>query len=519
MIEAVDHGIERRRDVQKVIRPGRDQPARFQYPRRLGGESVEIEPMQRLRHRNEIDRIGLETRIFSGANPVIDPLSGNGLGNLGSARIGRDHLGKVCSKASRRLTRARRTIPNAVAGRCNTGQIREQRGGIVRSVATIAARVAREVIGKVAIGQTKRSRRWVGNSVRRWILDPCPTGISAGKDHPPGQDPIIIATDVARSRHGMSRFRYVGTGQLADAGYGPTPGVSTKPGNDLFSDFCPSPEIPYTRSSTRLQRNIIMDYRYIEVRREGAIATVTFLRPEKANALNYAILAEIEQVALSFREDVETRVVIFTGAGKHFSAGFDLTDPNTEYEGPLVLKRRRNRIGARVISALHDIDQITIAAWNGAAMGGGACIPTALDFRVGAASCVMRYPEVDLGMNLMWQSLPLCVRLAGPARAKRLVVGGETIAAPTLLEWGILDDLVDDDQLMARARELATFYAAKPPVPAQMIKRSINRIAGALDQSVMDMDADQNLLTRGTQDMAEAVRAYLAGETPVFKGD
>ncbi len=152
-------------------------------------------------------------------------------------------------------------------------------------------------------------------------------------------------------------------------------------------------------------------------------------------------------------------------------------------------------------------------------MGGGACIPTALDFRVGAASCVMRYPEVDLGMNLMWQSLPLCVRLAGPARAKRLVVGGETIAAPTLLEWGILDDLVDDDQLMARARELATFYAAKPPVPAQMIKRSINRIAGALDQSVMDMDADQNLLTRGTQDMAEAVRAYLAGETPVFKGD
>ena len=262
-----------------------------------------------------------------------------------------------------------------------------------------------------------------------------------------------------------------------------------------------------------------MDYQYITVRREGAIATVTFNRPEKANALNFAILCEIEHAALTFREDIDTRVVIFTGSGKHFSSGFDLTDPSNEYDGPLVLKRRRNRIGARVITALYDMDQITIAAWNGAAMGGGACIPTALDFRIGATNCVMRYPEVDLGMNLMWQSLPLCVHLAGPARAKRLVVGGETIAAPTLLEWGILDELVAADQLIARAEALAAFYAGKPPIAAQMIKRSINRIVSALDQSVMDMDADQNLLTRGTEDMAEAVRAFLAKEDPVFKGD
>ena len=264
---------------------------------------------------------------------------------------------------------------------------------------------------------------------------------------------------------------------------------------------------------------MIMNYQCITVRHEGAIATVTFNRPEKANALNYAILTEIEHAALAFREDIDTRVVIFTGAGKHFSSGFDLTDPNTEYEGPLVLRRRRNRIGTRVITALHDMDQITIAAWRGAAMGGGACIATALDFRIGAEHFVMRYPEVDLGMNLMWQSLPLCVHLVGPARAKRLVVGGETMPAATLLDWGILDELVAEDQLMHRALAFAASYAAKPPVAAQMIKRSINRIVGALDQGLMDMDADQNLLTRSTEDMREAVRAYLAKEEPVFKGD
>lgn len=262
-----------------------------------------------------------------------------------------------------------------------------------------------------------------------------------------------------------------------------------------------------------------MQYKNLTLTRDGAVATVTLDRAEKANALNYATLLELEHVALGFREDIETRAVIFTGRGKHFSAGLDLTDPNDEYGGPLVLRRRRNRIGARAINALHDIDQITIAAWDGAAMGGGACITTALDFRLGSPECVMRYPEVDLGMNLMWQSLPLCVHLVGPARAKRLVAGGETIAAGQLLQWGMLDEIVAREHLLDRAHALAEFYAAKPPVAVQMIKRSVNRIAGALDRGLMDMDADQNLLTRDSNDLATAMRAHLAKETATFNGD
>ena len=185
-----------------------------------------------------------------------------------------------------------------------------------------------------------------------------------------------------------------------------------------------------------------MDYQHLIVDRRDHVATVTFNRPERANALNYAHIAEIEHVALSFRDDAQTRVVVFTGAGKHFSSGADLKDPGVEYRVPFVLRRRRTRIGERAIRALYEIDQITIAAWNGAAMGGGACIATALDFRIGADDCFMQYPEIDIGLNLMWQSLPLCTHLVGPARAKRLVAGGERIFAPTLLQWGALDDLV-----------------------------------------------------------------------------
>ncbi len=262
-----------------------------------------------------------------------------------------------------------------------------------------------------------------------------------------------------------------------------------------------------------------MEHEHLTLVRDGHVAVVTFNRPDKANALNYELLLEIEQAALSFREDLEVRVVIFTGAGKHFSSGADLSDPGEAYRAPLALRRRRSRIGERAIQALHQMDQITIAAWNGAAMGGGACITTAVDFRVGAADCFMQYPEVDIGVNLMWKSLPLIVRLAGPARAKRLVAGGERISAPTLLEWGILDELVPGESLLERARAMAARYVNKPPVAVQMIKQSVNQIAGALDTAIMHMDVDQNLFAQTTADRRAAIEAYLEGTAPQFTGD
>ena len=262
-----------------------------------------------------------------------------------------------------------------------------------------------------------------------------------------------------------------------------------------------------------------MSYQHLIIEKKDHVATVTFNRPERANALNFDHLAEIEAAALSFRDDVDSRVVIFTGAGRHFSSGADLTDAGDAYQGPLSLRRRRTRIGERAIRALYEMDQITIAAWNGAAMGGGACITTALDFRIGATECFMQYPEVDIGVNLMWKSLPLITHLVGPARAKRLVAGGERIAAATLLEWGVLDQLVPGDGLLDAAAGLAAHYVGKPPVAVQMIKQSVNRIVSSLDEAIMHMDADQNLFSQTSQDRAVAIRAYLEKQSPTFSGN
>ena len=262
-----------------------------------------------------------------------------------------------------------------------------------------------------------------------------------------------------------------------------------------------------------------MVYQHLKIERREHVAIVTFNRPQRANALNFEHLAEIEHCALALRDDADTRVVIFTGAGKHFSAGADLVDFPDELDYPLIVRRRRFRIGERALHALLGIDQITIAAWNGGAIGGGACLATAADFRIGAADCFIQYPEIDLGMNLMWQSLPLTVHLLGPTRAKRLVIGGERVHADTLLAWGLLEQVVPRAELLATAENFALTYVNKSPVAAQMIKRSINQVVGGLDRALMHMDADQNLLTHSGADQKAAAAAYAAKITPTFTGD
>ncbi len=167
-----------------------------------------------------------------------------------------------------------------------------------------------------------------------------------------------------------------------------------------------------------------MHYKFLTSEREQHIAVVTLNRPDSRNALNAELLTEIEQAVLSFRDDADTRVVIFTGNGRHFCAGADIAELTPDPDESLVARRRRLRLGERVMRALLGMDQISVCAWNGGAIGGGGCLATATDFRIGAEDCFLHYPEIDLGFNLMWQSLPRTgtggnTVAVGPARTNR----------------------------------------------------------------------------------------------------
>ena len=254
-----------------------------------------------------------------------------------------------------------------------------------------------------------------------------------------------------------------------------------------------------------------MNFNFLRVERNGSVANIQLQRPECGNALSLKLMKEIIQACESFKYDTGTRVVIFRGAGKNFCVGADLKDPDRKSrdQADVFERSRATQLGTDLIAAILGINQITIAAVQGAAAGGGACIASACDFRIGAGDCRIGYPEVKLGMNLSWGALPLCYNLVGPARAKRMVIGGELEAGEALLAWGFLDELVVADDLGGAVQKMAQFYADRPAMAAQMIKRGLNAMQSAASVGIMHMDGDQFALASQSDDYEKQRVAFL----------
>ena len=253
------------------------------------------------------------------------------------------------------------------------------------------------------------------------------------------------------------------------------------------------------------------------VSQDDAIALLTLDRAEKRNALSPATLQQLKGIAEDLREQPDIRAVIIRAVGKDFSVGADLGTMASRPE-PTVQIRRTAELGMRLMRALREIPQPVICAVQGIATGGATCIATACDFRIGASDARVGYGEVKLGINLMWNALPLAIQTVGLARAKRMVMTGALFDAQTMVDWGFFDQLVAPGEQDAAAMALATQFAALPPIAVQMIKRSANAWAGALDASIMHADADQWLLATRTDDFKEGITAFFERRPATFTG-
>lgn len=254
---------------------------------------------------------------------------------------------------------------------------------------------------------------------------------------------------------------------------------------------------------------------------EGRIAIVRLDRGDAINALSPQVMRDLRVAAQSFEDDLSTSVVILTGNARAFSAGFDLKDAEGAARGNLGLGDRRAalRVGPRMCAAWHGMEQVTIAAIEGPCIGGGVALAVSLDFRFCGRSAHFRVPEVALGMNMSWGSLPRILALMGPARTKQAVIlANDRIASAEAREWGLVEQVTEDGAALPEALAFAQRIAQLPPMPVAMTKTSINRLAGALDDLAAHMDGDQFALTNMSEDHQEGVAAFLGRRKPRFRG-
>src|SRR5437879_9141138 len=151
---------------------------------------------------------------------------------------------------------------------------------------------------------------------------------------------------------------------------------------------------------------------------EGRIAVVRFDRGDGINALSPDALRQLTDAARSFEDDGATSVVVLTGSAEAFSAGFDLKDAEGRSRKTMDIGalRRHLKLGPRLSRAWQEMEQITIGAIEGFCIGGGVALAVALDFRGMARDAHLRMPEIGLGMNMSWQSVPRMLHLIGQAR-------------------------------------------------------------------------------------------------------
>jgi len=218
--------------------------------------------------------------------------------------------------------------------------------------------------------------------------------------------------------------------------------------------------------------------------RDGPIATVTLNRPDRRNSLSDEMLTELGAAFAELRDDATTRVVIVTGAPPVFCAGADARHARAatvEERRRLFLERksRFRRLFERANTTLENLEQATVAAVNGHAVGGGWGLALACDFRIAAAEAQFWIPEVDLGVPLGIGTTTRFVRMLGPARAKEIIMGGARYSAADAQAWGLVNRVVPGADLTAAARDYAGLLAEKPFRPLAEVKARINAIARA----------------------------------------
>lgn len=215
------------------------------------------------------------------------------------------------------------------------------------------------------------------------------------------------------------------------------------------------------------------EFETLLLEKANGIGTLTINRPKNLNALNTQVLSELAEVLEIIEKDETIQVVIVTGAGeKSFVAGADIKEMKDKNA---LAGRDFSVFGNKVFSMLENLRQPTIAAVNGFALGGGCELAMACDIRLASSRAKFGQPEVGLGINPGFGGTQRLSRLVGLAKAKELIFTAKTIDAAEAKNIGLVNEVIEPENLMMEARMMASMMMKQAPLAVEASKKAINR--------------------------------------------
>jgi enoyl-CoA hydratase len=258
--------------------------------------------------------------------------------------------------------------------------------------------------------------------------------------------------------------------------------------------------MPYTTLLTSLENNILL---------------VTVNRPDKLNALNASVMSDLEAVVIEIENNTDIKAAIITGSGqKGFVAGADISEfVGLDTGQGMDLARR----GQMIFFKIENCRKPIIAAVNGFALGGGCELAMSCHFRIASDNAKFGQPEVNLGLIPGYGGTQRLVQLVGKGRALELLMTGNMIDAQTALNYGLVNHVVSQDELITKAKSIAEVIISKAPVA---ISKCISAANAVYDNTRNGYEVEIEGFGDcfGTEDMKEGTSAFLGKRKPLFSG-
>lgn len=253
---------------------------------------------------------------------------------------------------------------------------------------------------------------------------------------------------------------------------------------------------------------ILREYEFMRLEKEGKLAWVTFTRERCLNAMNNACTVQINNIAEALGEDPDTRVVIIRGEGRAFSTGIDLKELAAD-KIEMVYHHRWER----ALRFFETMEKLIVLGMHGYCLGGALQLALAADIRVSTADCQIGLPAIKESLipGLGTLRLP---RYIGWGRAKKMILGGQNIDGTEALRIGLVDHIVSNEDFFTHLEEVARDYLAACSEGARMSKLVTNQAFDMDYETIRRYYFDLQERAQYSPDAEESKRAYIAKRTP-----